>query len=146
MVVEDLLRGEIETVYSNDDLMLALERKASSSRTSKMCIENFIKPVLIMMLFVRGEREADWAFHIWAVNKMILYFFAAGHVKYARYGLYYLRTMVCLPTEVLTRFLKGEHVMHHQSGFSTWPWRTFWYYSFSCQKMGFESSHLQSAH
>ena len=42
----------IEIVDSNDDLMLVLERKASSSRTSKMWIENLIKPVLIMMLFV----------------------------------------------------------------------------------------------
>ena len=106
----------IETVGSNDDLMLVLERKASSSRTSKMWIENLIKPVLIMMLFVRAEREADWALHLWAVTEMISYFFAAGHVNYARYGLYYLRTVERLSTEVLTRFLKGEHVMLHKSG------------------------------
>ena len=114
--ISALRMGVIETVDSNDDLMLVLERKASSSRTSKMCIENFIKPVLIM-LFVRAEREADWALHLWAVKEMIPYFFAAGHVNYARYGLYYLRTMERLPTEVLTRFLKGEHVMYHKSGF-----------------------------
>ena len=67
-------------------------------------------------------RETDWAFHLWAVKEMILYVFAAGHVKYARYGLYYLRMMECLPTEVLTRFLKGEHVMHHKSEF----WKGIW--------------------
>ena len=75
-----------------------------------------------MMLFVRAEREADWALHLWAVKEMIPYFSAAGHVNYARYGLYYLRTMERLPTEVLTRFLKGEHVMHHKSGF----WNEIW--------------------
>ena len=122
MVVEELLRGVIETVYTNDDLMLALERKASSSRKSKIWIENLIKPMLIMMLFVRAEREADWALHLWAVKEMIPYFFAAGHVNYARYGLYYLRTMERLPTDVLTRFMKGEHVMHLKSGF----WNGIW--------------------
>ena len=75
-----------------------------------------------MMLFVRAEREADWVLHLWAVTEMIPYFFAAGHVNCARYGLYYLCTMERLPIDVLTRFLKVEHVMHHKSGF----WNRIW--------------------
>ena len=115
-------RCVIETVNSNDDSMLLLERKASNSRTSKIWIENVIKPVLIMMLFVRAEREADWPLHLWAVKEIIPYVFAAVHVSYARYGLYYLRTMERLPTELVTRCLKGEHVMHHKYGF----WNGIW--------------------
>ena len=53
---------------------------------------------------------------------MMPYFFAAGHINYARYGLYYLRSMECLPSEVLARFLKGEHVMRHQTGL----WNGMW--------------------
>ena len=41
------------------------------------------------------------------------YFYASGHVNYARYGLFYLRSMEKLPVEIGGRFMKGEHVMHH---------------------------------
>ena len=29
--------------------------------------------------------EGDWPLHMWAVQMMIPYFFAAGHANYARY-------------------------------------------------------------
>ena len=41
------------------------------------------------------------------------YFFAAGHVNYARYGLFYLRSMESLLSEVLILFMKGKHTMRH---------------------------------
>ena len=44
---------------------------------------------------------------------MIPYFYASGHVNYARYGLFYLRSIEKLPVEIRGRFMKGEHVMHH---------------------------------
>ena len=49
-------------------------------------------------------------------------FFAAGHVNYAGYGLYYLRYMERLPKEVQDRYLKGEHVMRHKPGI----WNAIW--------------------
>ena len=56
------------------------------------------------------------------MEQMIPYFFAAGHVNYARYGLYYLRSMHRLPDEVLKKFLKGDHVMRHNLGL----WNGLW--------------------
>ena len=53
---------------------------------------------------------------------MIPYFFAAGHVHYARYSMCYLRPMEALPEKVLVRFMKGEHVMRHQSGLWNGRW------------------------
>ena len=50
------------------------------------------------------------------------YFFAAGHMNYARYGLYYLRSMERLPPEVLSMFLKGQHTMRHLPGASNSTW------------------------
>ena len=47
---------------------------------------------------------------------MLPYFFAAGHVNYARYGLYYIRSLGKLPESVLKKFLDGEHVMQHKPG------------------------------
>ena len=44
---------------------------------------------------------------------MLPYFFASAHVNYAWYGLYYLRSVESLGEEELSKFMKGEHVMHH---------------------------------
>ena len=53
---------------------------------------------------------------------MLPYFFAAGHVNYARYGLYYLRTIEAMPKLCQEQFLKGEHVMRHVPGL----WNGIW--------------------
>jgi hypothetical protein len=53
---------------------------------------------------------------------MMPYFFASGHVNYARYDLYYLRSMQRLHPAVLKQFMEGEHVMHHQDGL----WNGIW--------------------
>ena len=74
-----------------------------------------MKPVFISMLLVWAEREGDWPLHLVAVAAMLPNIFAAGHWNYARYSLYYLRSMERLPEEALERSLKGEHVMRHKS-------------------------------
>ena len=73
--------------------MGVLNTVAAKSKTSKLWIDGLIKPVFLMMRFVRAEREGEWPLHLSAVSDMIPYFFAAGHQNYARYGLYYLRSM-----------------------------------------------------
>ena len=117
LVVEELLRPILEKVECVPDLYDVLDNLAVKSKTSKLWIDGLIKPVFLMMRFVRAEREGDWPLHLSAVSEMNPYFFAAGHHNYARYGLYYLRSMEKLPTELLKIFMKGEHVMRHQKGF-----------------------------
>ena len=78
--------------------------------------------VLIMMMYVRAEREGECALHLHAVEKMIPYFFAAGHVNYARYASYYIRCMNKLPPGVLRKFMAGEYVMRHQKGIFNGIW------------------------
>ena len=80
-------------VNTFDEHMQELKARASKSRTVKHWVENLILPVLVMLIFIRAEREGEWALHLWAVNEMIPYFFVAGHIHYARYGLIYLRSM-----------------------------------------------------
>ena len=57
LVVEKLLRCAIEKRQLNDyhDFMNVLEDLESKSHTSKMWVDVFIKPVLIMTLYVRAE-------------------------------------------------------------------------------------------
>ena len=59
----------------------------------------------------RAEREADWALHLDTVKDTVPLFFSAGHVHYARYTLYYLRTMEGLPDGVRAQFINGQHFM-----------------------------------
>ena len=88
--------------------MEVLETKASQSKTTQWWVENLVKPIFIMMLFVRAEREVDWPLHLWAVKEMIPYFFAAGHCNYARYATYYLHSMEKLSKKVFDASWKGN--------------------------------------
>ena len=85
MVVEELLSSIIVTSEDYEQLMSILNDKANKSRTAKLWTDNLIKPVFLMMIFVRAEREADWPLHLWAVEEMLPYFFAASHCNYARF-------------------------------------------------------------
>ena len=124
MVAEEAFRGIIQDkpLHCSGDLMQILETEASKSQTTKLWVDVLIKPVLLTMMFVRAECEGDWPLHLASYKQMLPYFFAAGHVTYARYGLCYLREMERLPKEVLSHFTKGEHVMHHSAGL----WNGIW--------------------
>ena len=85
LVVEELLRTVInDNTQSYQDLMRELRHRASLSRTCKLWLDNLIKPVLIIMLFIRAEREGDWPLHLYATEQMMPYFFSSGHFNYAR--------------------------------------------------------------
>ena len=122
LVVEELLCSISEQSESYDEMLSILEERARVSRTGKLWVNCLVQPVLIMMLFIGAEREADWSLHLLAVKLMMPYFFAAGHLNYARYGLYYLSSMEKLPDDILVQFMKEEHVMRHQAGI----WNGMW--------------------
>ena len=65
--------------------LLYFPYRALRSRISRMWVVNLIKPVLIMMQYVRAERKGDWPLHLDAVASMIPYFFTSAHFNYARY-------------------------------------------------------------
>ena len=102
IVAEELLRRIVQDndMASLDELILFLDDVATRSRTAKLWVDVVIKPVFIMMQYIRAEREGDWPLHLETVQQMLPYFFASGHVNYARYGLYYIRSMEEIPSEV----------------------------------------------
>ncbi len=122
LLTEELLRKHLDGVETFDDLDQFLTDMSSRSNTSKLWVDCFIRPTLIMMTFTRAERESDWPLHLWALTQMIPYFFVASHVNYARYGLYYLTSMEALPPEVKCFFLQGQHTMRHAAGASNATW------------------------
>ena len=59
IVVEMILAPVIANVRCYDDLMEVLEQMAAESKTCKLWLDCLIKPVFIMMSYVRAEREGE---------------------------------------------------------------------------------------
>ena len=72
LLLQDIVHNNHVTCY--DDLISILDKLASSSRTTKLWVDVLIKAVLIMMTYVRAEREGDWPLHLSAVKQMMPYF------------------------------------------------------------------------
>ena len=94
MVVEVLISPLLPQCKSYQDLMQKLEHQSNQNRTAKCWVENLIKPMLLIMLFVRAEKEGNFLLHLYACKKMMPYFFAADHFHYARYGYWVLLHLV----------------------------------------------------
>ena len=125
MLTEGLLQRvfqENPEMSCMDDLLHVLSNLSNSSRTAKLWVTCVIYPVLTMMRYIRAEREGDWSLHVATVREMMPLFFAASHTNYARYGMYYLRTIEQLPDDVRKHFNKGEHTMHHIAGINNGIW------------------------
>ena len=55
LLVEKILRGRITNLESYQEMMDGLHDVSSGSRTAKHWVENLIKPVFLVMTFVRAE-------------------------------------------------------------------------------------------
>ena len=87
---------ESPRLTSMDDLENVLDELAAQSRTTKMWVNNVIKPTFLMMLFCRASHESDWSVHIKTTETMLPYMFAAHMYNYSRYELYYVHSMTWL--------------------------------------------------
>ena len=68
------------------------------------------------MQFIRATHEPDYPLLISTMDQMLPYFFAARKHNYARYGLFFSRSLTCLPSKVEQQFLRGERILHHMEG------------------------------
>ena len=98
---------------SPEDLTKKFERAAAKSPTAKLWVDCLLKPVFIMMLYVRAEKEGEFHLHLRAIELMMPFFFAAGHIHYARYATYYIISMQAIPHHILQHFTKGDHLVRH---------------------------------
>ena len=53
MVAEEVLRDILVKVHSYEELVIELETMSVKSRTATHWIQNLVKPVLLLMAFVR---------------------------------------------------------------------------------------------
>ena len=101
VVVLELLRGFLGGVESYEDLSKLLVILSGKSKLAEHWVNNLVFPVLLMMLFVRAERESNFLLHLYACYQMMPYFYTAGHLICFMDGLVCLRRMEHLTDTLL---------------------------------------------
>lgn len=117
MVVVTLLEDVItsgDVDIENINLLLENIRKTA---TGRLWVDCLILPVYILHLFIRSQREGDWLLEMHCLQRMLPYFFAAGHCNYGRYISWHIIEMNnCLTDEAKKFLLDGYHVCKHLAG------------------------------
>lgn len=85
--------------------------------TGRHWVDNFLLPTLLVHQFERSEREGDFYLKLLTMERMLKYFFLAGHVQYARYLSQYLLEVNSLPAEAKSDLLSGAFVCRHHEGY-----------------------------
>ena len=80
-----------------------------------------VKPSLLALRLLHAHRDGDFLLQKVSLEAMIPYFFAAGHVNYARYMTWYLRNVENLPTAANNDLMKCAHVCRHSDGGTAVP-------------------------
>lgn len=80
--------------------------------TGRHWVDNFLVPTLLVHQFERAEREGDVSLKYLTIERMMKYFFVAGHVQYARYLTQYL-----IETRALCDVTMVDMVCRHHDGY-----------------------------
>ena len=113
-LLHDFLQ-EGEKTHADIDAYL---EEARGHLTGKLWVDCFIRPTMLAHKFLRAEREGDWLLQQHCLQKMLPYFFEAGHHHYARYISWHLLEMQHLPQDAKKDLLDGAHVCRHSEGAS----------------------------
>ena len=118
MVTAVLLQHYIEDTPKTFEEISTYLEQVRQHPTGQHWVDNFIKPTLLAHQFLRAEREGNWLFQQLCIERMLPYFFSAGHIHYARYLAWHLLEMRNLPENVKSDLMAGAHVCRHIEG--TW--------------------------
>ena len=118
MVVEEILRP----VLLHCVLPTFEDLEGLASKAVQPNCDGLVWPILMALRFIRSSCEADWPLQIHEVKLMLPYFAAASHWHYLRYATVYLIKLKKLPSELLRKFLTGEHAMRLFNGL----WNSVW--------------------
>lgn len=80
-LLQHFLQGSVKTF----DEISAYVEDSRQHPTGRHCVDNFVKPTLLAHQFLRAEREGDWLLQQLCLERMLPYFFSAGHIHYARF-------------------------------------------------------------
>ena len=68
----------------------------------RLWVDCLSMPTLLALQLLRAQRDGDFLLQQVSLEAMVPYFFAAGHMNYARYITWYLRNVKNLPTTART--------------------------------------------
>ena len=92
------------------------DQAAGQGRTATLWINYFM--VTIIRLFIRAERTGNWWLHVHSVKQMLPYFYAAGHLAYAKSAHLYIQQMMEPHNVMPEKEYKHVHrgwVLHHST-------------------------------
>ena len=133
LIIAVLLKYTYGCVDSYEELNVSLET-ARVHPTGRLWVDCFVKPTLLSLMFLRGDRNGDFLLQQHCLKAMLPYFFAAGHHNYASYLSWYVQQMEHLPHRAKGDLLVGAHVCRHSDG-GGGP---------QCQQISSESRHISS--
>ena len=119
---ESSATGEKKKVFdvlcnSTQNLILLLSRFKSESCESSQLFKfwnSYVKMVLVLLRFIRAEREGDWRLHLASTAEMTPYFFSMDRTNYSRWLPVYIADMHLLEDtapEVHQEFMQGNHAV-----------------------------------
>ena len=73
-------------------------------------MDYLINPTLLALQLLHVQRDSDFLQEQVSPEAMMPYFFAVGHMNYARYMTWYMRNVENLPTAGNDDLLNGAHV------------------------------------
>ena len=114
--------GEKKKVFdalcnSTQSLSLLLSRFKSESWESSQLFKfwnSYVEMVLVLLRFIRAEREGDWRLHLASTAEMTPYFFSMDRTNYSRWLPVYIADMHLLEDtapEVHQEFMQGNHAV-----------------------------------
>ena len=117
MVSTALLNHFLNTGPKTFDELSDYIERCRQHPTGRHWIDNLIKPTLLVHQLVRSEREGDFCLQQLTLERMLPYFFVAGHHHYARYITQHLLEMqYLLPQAARSELMAGAFVCRHQEG------------------------------
>ena len=118
MVSVALLQNCLQGGEKSFEEIVSYMEDARQNPTGRHWVDNLVKPTLLAHQFLRAEREGNWLFQQLCLERMLPYFFSAGHVHYARYISWHLLEMRhLLPEAAKTDLIAGAHVCRHSEGY-----------------------------
>jgi hypothetical protein len=97
---ETILQTIDQVVHSIEEIQVNIEEFVSTQIKKSQTFaywEEYIKMIELLLQYIRAEREGLWELHLSTTAAMLPYFFACGHVIYARWVSVYIADMRLLP-------------------------------------------------
>ena len=117
LLLQDFFQSGAETYQELSEYLEAVREHP----VGRLWVDCLIKPTLLALQLLRAQRDGDSLLQQVSLEAMMPYFFAAGHMNYARCITWYLRNVDNLPTTAKNDIMEGAHVCRHSDGGTAVP-------------------------